>query len=346
MDINDGRKLTPSAQDAVRRKAVQAVVSGRMTQTATAELFGVTRTSVCLWVKAFRQGGEAALQSKRKGRPSGGKLSKTQAESIRKSVLGKNPGQLRLPGFLWTRDLVSELIERRFGVSLSRWTVGRYLNQWGLSVQRPAKRALEQNPAQVAYWLQHKYPAIQRQATKEKGKIWWVDEAGLRSTHQTGTTWGKKGTTPLVKMSGERFGCNAITAITNQGNLSFSVFEGRFTVDVFQNFLERLVQQQAGQKIFLIVDRHSVHKSGRITKWLSARKDAIEMFFLPAYSPELNPDELLNQDVKRNLFRKGRAKTKPELMGKLRGFFRSKQRRPEKVKNYFNGKYVAYAKAA
>jgi transposase len=272
-------------------------------------------------------------------------LTGVQEESIRKSVLGKNPGQLRLPGLLWTRDLVGELIERRFGVRLSRWTVGRYLSRWGLTVQKPAKRALEQNPAQVAYWLKHKYPAIQKQAAQEKGKIWWVDETGLRSTHQTGTTWGEKGTTPLVKMSGTRFGCNAITAITNQGNLSFSVFESRFTVDVFQEFLERLVKQQAGQKIFLIVDRHCAHKSVRIAKWLSERKEQIEMFFLPAYSPELNPDELVNQDVKRNLFRKGRAKTKPELMDKLRGFLRSKQRRPEKVKSYFNGKYVAYANA-
>jgi len=343
MDIKDGRKFTPSAQDAVRRIAVRAVISKRMTQTAAAEIFGVTRTSVCLWVNAYRKEGEAALQSKRKGRPVGGKLTKAQAESIRKAVLGKNPGQLRLPGLLWTRDMVSELIERRFGVRLSRWTVGRYLNQWGLTVQKPAKRALEQNPAQVAYWLKHKYPAIQKQAAKEKGKIWWADETGLRSTHQTGTTWGEKGKTPLVKISGGRFSCNAITAITNQGNMSFSVFGGRFTTEVFQDFLERLVKQQAGQKVFLIVDRHSVHKSGRIEQWLSARSEVIEMFFLPAYSPELNPDELVNQDVKRNLFRKGRAKTKPELMGKLRGFLRSKQRRPEKVKNYFQGKHVSYA---
>lgn len=346
MELTDGRKLTRSAQDAVRRKAVQAVISGRMSQTAASEIFGVSRTSVCLWVNAYKRAGEAGLTSKRKGRPCGGKLSKEQEASIRKSVLGKNPGQLRLPGLLWTRDLVGELIERRFGLRISRWTVGRYLTRWGLTPQKPAKRALEQNPAQVAYWLEHKYPAIKRRAAQEKGKIWWVDETGLRSTHQTGTTWGEKGTTPLVKMSGERFGCNAITAITNQGHLSFSVFDKRFTVAVFQDFLERLVKQQAGQKIFLIVDRHSVHKSAGIEKWLADKKEKIEIFFLPAYSPELNPDELVNQDVKRNLFRNGRAKTKPELMGKLRGFLRSKQRRPERVKKYFKGKFVAYAMAA
>jgi transposase len=346
MEINDGRKLPRSAQDAIRRKAVHAVVSGMMSQTKAAEVFGVSRTSVCLWVNAFRRDGESALQSKVKGRPSGGKLSAKQEESVRKSVLGKNPGQLRLPGFLWTRDLVGELIERRFGIRLSRWTVGRCLKSWGLTPQKPAKRALEQNPAQVSYWLQHKYPAIKKQALEEKGKIWWLDETGLRSTHQTGTTWGEKGNTPLVKVSGARFSCNAITAITNQGSLNFMVFESRFTVPVFLEFLERLLKQQKNQKVFLIVDRHSVHKSAKVEKWLSDKKDKIELFFLPAYSPELNPDELTNQDVKRNIFRTGKAKTKPELMSKLRSFLRSKQRCPGKVKKYFKGKFVTYAAAA
>jgi transposase len=346
MDSGDARKLTRSAQDAIRRKAVKAVVEGKMSQTAAAAVFGASRTSVCLWVKAYRLGGEAALISKSKGRPKGGKLTKTQMESIKKSVLGKNPEQLRLPGLLWTRDLVGFLIERRFGVRLSRWTVGRHLKEWGLTPQKPAKRALEQNPAQVKYWLEHKYVAIQRQAKAEAAKIWWGDETGLRSDHQAGTTWGEKGVTPIVKSSGKRFGCNAITALTNQGDLSFMVFEGRFTVKVFLDFLARMVKQREGCKVFLIVDRHSVHKAKKVMEWLSEHEDKIKLFFLPSYSPELNPDELVNQDIKRNIFRDGKAKDKPDLMGKLRSFLRSRQRRRSKVKKYFDGKYVAYAKAA
>jgi len=346
MDSGDARKLTRSAQDAIRRKAVKAVIEGKMSQTEAALVFGASRTSVCLWVKAYRLGGEAALTSRSKGRPKGGKLTKTQMESIKKSVLGKNPEQLRLPGLLWTRDLVGFLIERRFGVRLSRWTVGRQLREWGLTPQKPAKRALEQNPAQVKYWLEHKYAAIQRQAKAEKGKIWWGDETGLRSDHQAGTTWGQKGVTPIVKSSGKRFSCNAITAITNQGDLSFMVFEGRFTVKVFLEFLARMVKQREGRKVFLVVDRHSVHKAKKVMTWLAEHEDKIRLFFLPSYSPELNPDELANQDIKRNIFRDGKAKDKPELMGKLRGFLRSRQRRPAKVKKYFEGKFVDYAKAA
>jgi transposase len=345
MRDNDTRKECQKAQDGIRRKVIHAVLGG-MSQVEAASIFGVSRTSIWTWTRKVATGGEACLTSKKRGTKKTGALSASQAASIRRSVVGKTPGQLRLPGFLWTRENVALLIFQRFDVHVSRWTVGRYLKSWGLTPQKPAKRALEQNPAQVSYWLKHKYPAIQKQALQEKAKIWWVDETGLRSTHQTGTTWGEKGKTPLVKTSGVRFGCNAITAITNQGSMSFSVFEGSFTVEVFENFLDRLVKHQDGRKAFVIVDRHSVHKSGRIEKWLESRHEQVEMFFLPAYSPELNPDELVNQDVKSNIFRNGRAETKPDLIRKMRGFLRSKQRRPDKIKNYFKGRCVSYAQAA
>jgi transposase len=302
--------------------------------------------AVCLWVKAYRNGGEKALKTKRQGRPAGGKLTKEQAAGIKKSILGRCPDQLGLPGLLWTRELVWALIERRHGVSLSRWTVGRYLRTWSMSVQKPAKRALEQNPAQVGYWLKGKYPAICRQAREENAQIWWGDESGLRSGHQTGTTWSEKGKTPVVKGTGRRFGCNMISAITNQGDLRFMVFDERFTVTVFLEFLDRLVRQQAGRKVFLIVDRHAVHKATKVAKWLAKNEDKIRLFFLPAYSPELNPDELLNQDLKSNAFRQGRAKDKQDMMSKTRAFLRSKQRRPGKVRKYFDGPKVAYAAAA
>ena len=346
MDSNDGRNLSRSAQDAIRRKAVKAVVDGKMTQTQAANVFGVSRTSVCLWVKAYRQGGDDALKSKAKGRPAGGKLTQKQEESIRKSVLGRNPDQLRLPGLLWTRDLVAMLIERRFGIRLSRWTVGRYLKKWGLTPQKPAKRALEQNPAQVKYWLEHKYPAIERQAKAEGASIWWADETGLRSDHQTGTTWSEKGQTPVVKRSGKRFGCNMISAVTNQGKMSFMVFGEGFTVKVFLDFLKRLVRQQADRPVFVIVDRHSVHKAKKVEKWIADQGGSIRLFFLPPYSPELNPDELVNQDVKSNAQRRQKAKDKEDLMKNTRSFMRSCQRRPDKVKRYFEGSRVAYAKAS
>jgi hypothetical protein len=164
--------------------------------------------------------------------PSQGKrLTDAQAAGIRKTIIGKCPDHLRLPGFLWTRDLVALMLEKRHGISLSRWTVGR-CKYWGLSVQKPARLTIECNPAQVRYWLRTKYPALKEQARTEGAGIWCGDETGLRSDHQTGTTLGKKDKTPVVKKSGKRFGCNMISAITNQGDLRFMVFEKRFTRSV------------------------------------------------------------------------------------------------------------------
>ena len=214
------------------------------------------------------------------------------------------------------------------------------------SCQKPARRALEQNSAQVKYWLETKYPAIEKQAKEEGAHIWWGDETGLRSDHQSGTTWSEKRQTPLIKVSGNRFSCNMISAVTNRGDMSFMVFEGRFSTKTFLGFLKRLVKQQAGRNVFVIVDRHPVHKAKAVEEWIAAQEGKIRLFFLPAYSPELNPDELVNQDLKSNAFRQEKAKDKSDIIRKIRSFMRSRQRRPERVKKYFQEKNAAYAKAA
>ena len=299
MEHQDTRKLPHSAQEALRKKVVRAVVVLGKTQREAARMFEVSENSVSAWIRTFRSKGPNALKTKRIGRPKGTALTEAQALSIRKSVVGKYPDQLRLPGMLWTREAVSALVERRFGIRLSRWTIGRYLCSWGLTVQKPAKRALEQNPVQVHYWLKTQYPAIVRQAKKEKAQIWWGDESGLRSNHQSGTTWGERGKTPVVKQSGKRISCNIIAAITNLGKLAFMVFSERFTAEVFVKFLERLVKHQT-QKVYLILDRYSVHRSSKVQKWVADHKERIQIFYLPSYSPELNPEELLNQDLKAN----------------------------------------------
>ena len=306
MRTDDTRKETQKGQDGIRRKVINAVVGG-MKQVEAARIFGVSRTSIWSWMRAYRNLGKDGLRSHKRGRKKGASLNARQAASIRKSVIGKNPGQLRLPGFLWTRESVAHLIFRRFGLRLSRWTVGRYLKDWGLTAQKPAKRALEQNPAQVQYWLQTKYPAIVRRATLEKAEIFWGDAMGLRSDHQSGTTWGAKGQSPVVRRSGTRFGCNMLSAITNRGRMSFMVFPGKFTSLVFIKFIERLIRHRAGRKIFLIVDRHAVHRSKMVSEWIAAHGNMIELFFLPAYSPELNPEELLNNAAKVSVSRKVRA---------------------------------------
>ncbi len=298
----DARSLPAKAQESIRRLAVQAVLAGK-TQVEVAKMYGVTRQAVGKWVKAHRLGSEPALKAKRQGRPKGGSLLPWQAAQIAKAVVDHHPEQLKLPFFLWTREAVAKLIQRRFNKRLSIWTVGRYVKRWGFSPQKPVRRAFEQKPEEVQRWLEEEYPAIRQQARREQALIFWGDEMGLRSDHAVGRTYGLQGQTPVVPVTGKRFGCNMVSAITNQGHLNFMVFQGRFVAEVFLEFLNRLVRQYQ-KKIFLIVDRHPVHRAKKVKQWVADHSDHICLWFLPGYSPELNPDELLNQDVKSNTVRK------------------------------------------
>jgi transposase len=339
--------LPQAAQEELRRRAVALVAEGR-SQTEVAALLDVSRQSVNEWVRAYRQGGEQALTASKRGRRRGEQtaLAPWQQARIAKAVREKNPDQLKLPGFLWTRALVCELIERRFGIRIAEKTAGRYLRAWGFSPQKPARRALEQNPALVSRWLEERYPELVRRAYRERALILWADETGLRSDHTAGRSWAPVGQTPIVAGSGQRFGANVMSAISNKGHLQFKVFKQRFTAPVFIDFLARLLRQADGRKLILILDGHPVHRSKKVREWVAAHAEQIELQFLPGYSPELNPTELLNQDVKTNALGRRRPRNQDELIGDTRSYLRSTQRRPQLVARYFEGEHVRYAKAA
>jgi len=338
----DFRALAPQAQEQVRRKAVQAVQEG-MTRVEAARLYGVTRQAVGAWVQRYEAGGAAALKAARRGRPRGtGTLLPWQAAQTARTVVDRCPDQLKLPFWLWTREAVAELIARRYGVKPSVWTVGRMLRRWGFTPQKPVRRALEQNPKEVRRWLRETYPRIRAQAKRQRAEIYWGDEMGLRSDHVGGTSYGRKGSPPVIPATGKRFGCNMISAITNRGRLMFMVFRRRFTHEVFRDFLGRFVRQ-ANRKTFLILDRHPVHLSAPVRRWLEAHQRQVRVFYLPGYSPELNPDEYLNQDVKANAVKRRRPENQRELIDDVRSYLYSTQRQPEIVRNYFQAQPVRYA---
>ncbi len=341
MEIRDARSLPSIAQEDLRQKAVKAVMDGRK-QVEVARILGVTRQNVGKWVRKFREGGEKALKARKKGRPKGGRLLPWQAAQIARTVTDHHPEQLKLPFYLWTREAVGRLIEQRFSLRLSVWTVGRYLARWGFTAQKPVRRAYEQNPEAVRYWLEEDYPAIQKEAKREKALIYWGDETGLRSDHVVGRSYGRCGQTPVIPGTGQRFGCNMISAITNQGHLNFMVFKCRFDTNVFLEFLRRLVRQ-IKRKVFLITDSHPVHCGTKAKNWIQKHADQIRLFYLPGYSPELNPDELLNQDVKSNAVGRRRARDQRELLANTRSYLWSRQRQPHIVKRYFREKHVRYA---
>lgn len=342
----DARSLSQQAQEQLRVRAVRAVCAG-VSQLEAARLFGVSRQAVGNWVKAFRASGEAALAAGRRGRRPGEQmvLKPWQQAQICKTIREKHPDQLRLPGFLWTREAVVELIERRYGIALAPRTVGNYLQRWGFTPQKPVRRAFEQNAEAVRAWLEEIYPAIVAKAKREKALILWADEMGLRSDHAAGRSYSPKGQTPVVPGTGQRFGANVISAIANRGELYFMVFTGNANAALFISFLRRLLRQFKDRKLFLIVDGHTAHRARVTREFLADNKDRIELYFLPAYSPELNPDELLNQDVKTNALGRSRPRTKEELIANTRSYLRKRQKQPQIVANYFTGEHVRYAAA-
>jgi transposase len=341
MTTTDARSLPAAAQEALRRRTVKAVLDG-LTHTEAARVFGVARPTVTRWVTTYAQGGAKTLKAKRRGRPPVTRLAPHQAALVVRLILGRCPDQLRLPFALWTREAVQQLLAEKTGLTVSVWTVGRYLQRWGLTPQKPRRRAVEQDPAAVRRWLAEEYPAI-RQAAKAAGaEIHWGDEMGLRSDHQTGTSYGRKGQTPVIPGTGQRFRCNLLSTITNRGRLAFMVFRERFTNRVFLRFLRRLLRQ-IRRPVFLIVDRHPVHVAKAVQRWVAERPERLRLFFLPGYSPELNPDEFLNNDVKSNALGRRRPREVTQLLTTVRSYLWSTQRRPTRVQSYFHAEPVQYA---
>jgi transposase len=323
----DARKLDMATQAHLRRTVVRAVRGG-MTQTQAAVTFGASLRAVNKWVALDKAGGLRALKPKRRGRRAGeGRLKAAQAARIRQLIVGRMPDQLKLPFYLWTRAAVASLIEREYGVVVSPTTVGRYLKAWGMSPQKPVRRAYERNDAAIARWLREEYPAIARQAKREGATIYWGDEMGLRSDHVAGTSYAPLGQTPIVRATGQRFGCNMISAITNRGHLAFRVFQGKFDAPLFIDFLQRLLKQAPG-KVYLIVDGHPVHRSSAAKRFVVTHQARLRLIRLPGYCPELNPDELLNQDVKTNALGKSRPTNRAEMMSSVRRHLHRRQKQP------------------
>ena len=347
MTEEDTRSLPAAAQAALRNRAVRAVLDG-MTQAEAARVFGVHHNAVNRWVKRYRQGGWPGLSERRRGRRPGEQaaLTELQQQELIALVRESTPDQLGLAGFLWTREAVSELISQRYGLWLARTTVGGYLRGWGFSPQRPQRRALEQNPAAVRRWLAETYPAIRAQARREGGVVVWLDEMGVRSDAAAGRSWAPVGQTPVIKGTGKRFRVNMISAISNAGMLRFRLVTGSFTGRVFIDFLGRLLRDGGERKVHLIVDGHPVHRAKLVSAWVGRNADRIQLHVLPGYSPELNPVELLNHDVKANAAGRRRPRSAGELRAELHGYLRRRQRQPAVLIRFFNHPSTRYAAAS
>lgn len=341
MGKRDGRALAHETLAEIRVRAVQRVVEGGESPETVIRALGFHRSAMYQWLGRYREGGMAALAAK----PVPGRPCKLEPKELRKLVRllnGKNPLQLRFAFALWTRAMIQELIWREFGISYSESAVGRLLHRLGYTPQRPLYRAYQQDPQAVRHWLDQEFPKIQRLARAEGATVYFADEAGLRSDHHGGRTWGRRGETPVVVTTGARFSVNMLSAIAAKGQLRFMVTDKRVNGPVFVEFLRRLLHNQE-RPVFLVVDGHPSHRSALVQRFVGTTKGRLRLFFLPSYSPQLNPDELVWRHVKTQ--RVGRyAITGPDQFRALVDqSLRRLQRLPRIVRGFFHTPELRYA---
>lgn len=339
----DFRQLDAAAQAETRRIAVAMVKVGH-SRIQAAAIAGVNRRFVGEWVKAEKAAGPAALESKKRGRRPGEQKALTHDEEtkIRKLVADKCPDQLKLPFALWTREAVAVLIERKTTKRLSLKAVGRYLKSWGMTPQRPMRRATERNEAAVQQWLREDYPAIAERAKAESAEIQWADETGVSNQANYGRSYAPIGETPVIPRPATRFSQSMISSVTNRGLMRFMIYDGALNVEIFLVFLARLIKGRK-RKLFLIVDNLRVHRAKAVSAWAAEHADVIELFYLPPYAPDTNPDELLNNDLKQAIAKRRTPRTKAALRDEVTSHMRDLQRRPDKVRSFFRAPTVRYA---
>ena len=344
MDAVDFRSIGRVAQEALRGRAIVLVEQSGMSQAEAARAVGVQRQTVNIWLKRYREQGAAGLLDGRRvsGRKGRGALTAGQARQVRRWIAEKTPDQLKLPFALWTSRAVRELIERRFGQRLGLSTVQLYLKRWGMTPQKPLTRATQRSPAAIAAWLARDYPAIARRARRERAVVYWGDETGISNQDQIGRSYAPRGQTPVVGRTAKRITKSMISAVSNRGLMRFMLYDGALNVDRFLTFLRRLIKD-AAQKVFLVVDNLKVHHANKVKAWAEDHRYAIELFYLPAYAPEHNPDEYLNNDVKQKLRQKPQSDGKDELVANTRTVLRAIQRSPARVRGYFRPDPVKYA---
>jgi transposase len=342
IELPDARHLSDEALRVIRERALRGVEMG-FSQAELAELLGVRQETISRWWAAYCCHGLDALPGRRSGRPtgSGRMLSDEQAQRIKALIDNNSPQKLGLSHALWTRRAVGDLVRKEFAIDLADRTVGLYLSRWGYTPKKPTRHSRKQDPDEVQKWLNETYPAIEEQAQKEDAEVMWADEVGVQADHHPGTSYAPQGERATADVPGPHIRVNQITAISNEGEVRFMTYE-TMKWPVFLLFLQKLVEG-ATRKILLIVDRLQAHKTPEVEQWLQANKGKIEVFYLPTYSPELNPVEYLNNDAKGQVNKAGMPDNKGGLRERLMGYMGFLAGIPSRVISFFMHPCVQYA---
>ena len=287
--------------------------------------------------------GRLETQGRGKQTGNGRVLTPEQEREIRTIICDKRPEQMKLDFALWNRGAVTLLIEREVGVKLCIRAVGNYLKRWGMTPQKPIKRAYEQKPEAVQAWLDEQYPAIEARARAEGGEIQWGDETAVVNTDVRGRSYAPRGETPVAfAVGGTRHKLSMISTVTNRGQARWMIIDENFNADNLIAFMHALTRDTP-KKIFLILDNLRVHHSRVVKAWLEENKAKIEVFYLPSYSPQLNPDERLNADLKQALESTVAMRTRTALRNATSEYMTMLATSPERVMSYFQDPRVQYA---
>jgi transposase len=343
MEKIDARRLKPEVQEQLRKQAIHLRQKGHRIEQIAA-ILDVNSRTVYRWWQLYRRGGVKSIRILKRGRPTGAcrRLTVEQEKQVQRLIRDKQPDQMKLPFALWSRIAVQQLIQQLWAMRMPIRTVGEYLKRWGFTPQKPLRRAYEQNPKRVKQWLEQQYPGIARRAKQEDAEIQWADETGLCNGSYYGRSYAPCGKTPAIRLPAKPQRINLISTVTNQGKVRFMVYRDTMKAQTLIRFMRRLIKD-VGRKLFLIVDNLRVHHSKLVREWLEDHRAQIEVFYLPSYSPELNPDEYLNCDLKVGVHTGVPATSKSELARKAIGHLRMLQKRPARVAKYFKHPKIAYA---
>ena len=343
MEKTDARKHSPQTQYEIRKQVVRLRRQG-LANNMVAEGLGISVGRASKIWRSYEKEGSKAIKLGKRGRRTGEQrtLSHDQETELCKAQIDKTPDQMKLPFALWTRDAVKLLIRRWFGIEMPIRTVGEYLKRWGFTPQKPVKRAYEQSSQAVKKWLETDYPAIASRARQEKAEIHWGDETGIQTGANLVRGFAPKGQAPVVRLVAKRSRISMISAITNGGKVRFMMYRDAMNAKLLIKFMTRLTKD-TGHKVFLILDHLRAHHSKEVTQWLEEHQKQIEVFHLPSYSPELNPDEYLNGNLKTKVHSGTPVRNQGDLEKKTRSFMRTLLKRPAHVRNFFTHPKVAYA---
>ena len=328
----------------IRETAVRMCCEQGFSKLKAADALGVTRQGVGKWIKLYEEGGWEALKLGRRGRKpeEQAKLKNHQCATIVRIITDKTPDQLKMPFVLWTAAGVRDFVHEKYGIFLPVRTMRKYLRKWDFTPQKPIRKAWQQSSEQVRIWLEETYPEIARRAKAKGAVIYWVDETGVTNQANSQKGYAPKGKTPVLRLDGTKRTVNMISGVTNRGEVRFMCYTSTMTQSKFILFLSKLLKS-TDTPVVVITDNLRVHHGKRVAEWVQQQDGAIELEFIPSYSPELNADEYLNRDLKKNVNAKKTPKTVADIKKNVLSFMHSLQKQPARVMTYFTSRHINYA---